>query len=251
MSVTIRFCGAARTVTGSCYLLRDPIRALPGRLRPVSGTEDPEGAELRRVSFSPRRYRCGPADPCPYRPQRPAAQAGAQRLSRPHPCDARHHRSLLLHAAGCRQHPGSPRSPPSTGATRRAGAPRSARSIRRPMRSPRCSRSRRSTTKNGSTLFRAFARATGTPGICSAPPRSRSNSPMTTHPRNRCVCSRPATSAPTPNCCSPIPRRRQALTTSSRNRPMATGSVRQSRLMHAARVSPRRSATRPPARARC
>ena len=54
----------------------------------------------------------------------------------------------------------------------------------------------------------------------------------------------PATSAPTPNCCSPIPRRRQASTTSSRNRPMATASARRSRPMRAARVCPRRSAKR-------
>ena len=106
MSVTIRFCGAARTVTGSCYLFETPRRALPGRLRAVSGTENPEGAELRRLSFSPRRHRCRAADPRPYRSQRPVAQACAQRLCRPHPGDARHHRSLLLHAARRRQYPG-------------------------------------------------------------------------------------------------------------------------------------------------
>ena len=106
MSVTIRFCGASRTVTGSCYLFETSVRALPGRLRAVSGTEDPERAELRRLSVSPRRYRCRAADPCPYRPQRPVAQARARRICRPHPGDARHHRSLFLHVARRRQHPG-------------------------------------------------------------------------------------------------------------------------------------------------
>ena len=54
MSVTIRFCGAARTVTGSCYLFETPVRTLPGRLRSVSGTENPEGAELQaHFHFAP------------------------------------------------------------------------------------------------------------------------------------------------------------------------------------------------------
>ena len=48
----------------------------------------------------------------------------------------------------------------------------------------------------------------------------------------------PATSARTPSCCSPIPRRRRASIMSSRNRPMATGSGRRSRPMRAARVCP-------------
>ena len=37
MSVTLRFCGAARTVTGSCYLFETRARTLPRRLRAVSG----------------------------------------------------------------------------------------------------------------------------------------------------------------------------------------------------------------------
>ncbi len=61
----------------------------------------------------------------------------------------------------------------------------------------------------------------------------------------------PATSGRTPSCCSPIPRRRRVSTTSSRNRPMATANVRRSRPTRAARVWRRRSAMRRPARARC
>ncbi len=106
MSVTVRFCGAARTVTGSCYLVQSEVRALAGRLRPVPGAKDPEGTQLRRLSVPARRYRCRASDACPYRPQRAVAEAGARGFSGQDPGDARHHRPLFLHVAGCRQHSG-------------------------------------------------------------------------------------------------------------------------------------------------
>ena len=51
MTVTVRFCGAARTVTGSCYLFETSARAPSGRLWFVPRLEDIESAELRRVPF--------------------------------------------------------------------------------------------------------------------------------------------------------------------------------------------------------
>ncbi len=151
MSVTVQFCGAAHTVTGSCYLVETPIRALPDRLRPVPGAKDPEGAQLWRLSVPARRCRCRGSDACPYRPQRAIAEAGARaafaagswRRAAPSIC-----------APTCCRMPAAfrnPRSRRSTGATRRAADPRSPRSTPRPMRLHRCSRSSRSSTRPGST----------------------------------------------------------------------------------------------------
>ena len=57
MSVTLRFCGAARTVTGSCYLFETPRSRSSRRLRAVSGPQDVEGAELWRIPVPAGRYR--------------------------------------------------------------------------------------------------------------------------------------------------------------------------------------------------
>ena len=94
----------------------------------------------------------------------------------------------------------------------------------------------RSTMKNGSMSFRAFARATGMPDICSAPPRSRSNSPTKTHRGKPLRILASGDIGPDAKLLQPILRRRRASTTSSRNRPMATASVRRSR-----RCAPRAS----------
>ena len=51
-----RFFGAAQTVTGSCIRSK-PAPDASGRLRPVSGAQNPEGAELPTVPFSLRRHR--------------------------------------------------------------------------------------------------------------------------------------------------------------------------------------------------
>ena len=130
---------------------RNDVRAFPDRLRPVSGTKDPEGTQLPRLSVPARRHRCRAADACPYRPQRAVAEAGARRFSRQDPGDARHDRSVFLHAAGCRQHSGIGGRGAEPAQRRARRGPRSARSIPRPMRSPRCSRSSRSNTRPGST----------------------------------------------------------------------------------------------------
>ena len=75
MTVTVHFCGAARTVTGSCYLFQSPNRTATGRLRSVSGIEDAEGTELWCLSVPPGRHRYRALDPCPHRPQRLAPEA--------------------------------------------------------------------------------------------------------------------------------------------------------------------------------
>ena len=67
----------------------------------------------------------------------------------------------------------------------------------------------------------------------------------------RCVCSPPAISVRMPNCSSLIPRPLRASITSSPNRPMATGSGLRRRPCSAASVSPRRFATPQPRTARC
>ena len=67
----------------------------------------------------------------------------------------------------------------------------------------------------------------------------------------RSAFSHPATSDPTPNCCSPIPTPLRASTMSSPNRPTATGSGLQPRPMHAATRLAGRSATPQPSKARC
>ena len=106
MSVTIRFFGAARTVTGSCYLFETGSGRFLVDCGLFQGPKTLKGAELQAVSFSRGRNRRGPPDPCSHRPQWIAAETGSQWLWRPHPCDARHHRSLFLYAAGCWRHPG-------------------------------------------------------------------------------------------------------------------------------------------------
>ena len=46
MSLTIRFCGAARTVTGSCYLFQCESGRLLVDCGLFQGSEDAEGAQL-------------------------------------------------------------------------------------------------------------------------------------------------------------------------------------------------------------
>ena len=53
MTVTLRFCGAARTVTGSCYLFETPRSNAPRRLRAVSGTQDLKELNYGAFPFRP------------------------------------------------------------------------------------------------------------------------------------------------------------------------------------------------------
>ena len=84
MSITLRFCGAARTVTGSCSSVRDAAFANSRRLRAVSRPQDVEGAELWRLPVRAGWYRR-----CPSRPMRisitaRACQARAGGFRRPY-----------------------------------------------------------------------------------------------------------------------------------------------------------------------
>ena len=122
-------------------------------------------------------------------------------------CDARHHRSVLLHAARCRRHPGK-RGRDSQPAQRRARAGSGvSRSTPRPtpfavagvVPAGRIS-------SNGSKFYRASAPATGTPATSRL--RLDRDWSLRHEGRRRAAAARfslPATSAPTPSCCETSP----------------------------------------------
>ena len=237
MSVTLHFCGAARTVTGSCYL----FETAPGASWSIAGcfrAEDAEGAELRCLPVSTRRHRRRPADPRAYRPQRSAAEADARGLSRPilatrgtiDLC------SYMLPDAGSIQEARSHLN--RRNAAR--GRPRSRRSTRRPTRSPRCDRFVRS-IREWVDVCPACARATGMPAICSA--RRRSRSSLRRRPIGtplRILFS--GDIGPDAKLLQPDPEAPAASTTSSPNRPMATATGRRRR--PARRAAPGRRGAR-------
>ena len=249
MPIRLKFHGAARTVTGSCYLLETDDREAAYRLRHVPGLEDRARAELPRLPL-----RCGGADgddphPCPYRSLRPDPQAGQAWLHAEdplHPCDRR---SLRDHAAGFGRHPGngSEATEPAARQARRGGG-------RADLHAGRCQQelsriSMASATRPGSNRRPASGRGSGMPAICWV--RRRSRSKWRRMARSRCAsCSR-ATSAPTTRCCSPIRKRRPASTMSSANRPMAGATASSVTRMGAATFWPPKSTRRPSARARC
>ena len=106
MSVTLRFCGAARTVTGSCHLFETPA----GRLLVDCGLfQGPK--TLKELNYGA--FPFAPADigavllthaHIDHSGLIPKLIRGGFRG--PHLGDARHHRPVLVHAARRRQHPG-------------------------------------------------------------------------------------------------------------------------------------------------
>ena len=229
MSVTIRFCGAARTVTGSCHL----FETRSGRFLVDCGLFQGQKTlkELNYGAF-------------PFRP----ADIDAVLLTHAH-ID---HSGLLpklvrngfagriLATRGtidlcsymlpdCRQHPGV-RGRCAQPAQRRARAGRGQlRSIRRPMRIASLQSFTPVDYEKWVDVIPGVRARYWNAGHLLGSASIEIEFADDDAPRNRSAFLRPATSAPTPNCCSPIPRRRQASTTSSRNRPMATGSGRPSR----------------------
>ncbi len=189
MSVTVRICGAARTVTGSSYMFETASGRFLVDCGLFQGQKTLKELNYGRLSVPTSRYRGGAAHARSYRPQWIAAKTCARRIWRCDPGNAGHDRPLFLHAAGRRQHPGvrSCATEPAQRGTRPEGG--RDRSTRKPMRSPRCNRSVLSNMNAGSMSFRAFARVTGMPATCSALPRSSLNSPMQAQQRNPLACA--------------------------------------------------------------
>ena len=106
VSITIRFCGAAHTVTGSCYLFQTRAGRFLVDCGLFQGQKTLKELNYGAFPFDPASIRHRASDACPYRSQRAVAKAGEGRLQRPHPGDARHDRSVFLHAARRRKHPG-------------------------------------------------------------------------------------------------------------------------------------------------
>ena len=75
MSVTIRFCGAARTVTGSCYLFQTASGRFLVDCGLFQGQKTLKELNYGAFPFQPGRYRRRASDACAYRPQRAAAEA--------------------------------------------------------------------------------------------------------------------------------------------------------------------------------
>ena len=66
MSVTIRFCGATRTVTGSCYLLQTKAGRFLIDCGLFQGQKTLKELNYRPLPVQPGRYRHGAPDACPY-----------------------------------------------------------------------------------------------------------------------------------------------------------------------------------------
>ena len=106
MAATLTFLGAARTVTGSRYLVEAGGTARAGRLRHVPGAQGAAAAQLGRSARAAGVDRRRGADARPPRPRGHAAAARGAGVQGPHLLHARHPGPVLARAARRRAAPG-------------------------------------------------------------------------------------------------------------------------------------------------
>ncbi len=105
----IRFLGAAREVTGSCYLIETKSIRFLVDCGMVQGGREAPARNRQPFDFDPGSNRLRASDPCAYRSQRVAPQADARRFQGPDLRNCSHGRSAWRDVARQRPHSGSGR----------------------------------------------------------------------------------------------------------------------------------------------
>ena len=169
---TMTFLGAARTVTGSKYLLETPAAQDPDRCRAVPGSEGAAGAQLAEPADQGVRDRRDRPDARASRSLRISAAARGAGVPRARVLHAGHPGSLPHRAARLRPHPGRGCRDREPRAVTRNTRPR-CRSTPRPTRSARSRSFSRSATTGRCRWPTASRWTSSTPAICSDPSYAR------------------------------------------------------------------------------